>query len=881
MDKLIFALTDDAGNNVSVAGYELTPDRLARHIKAGSVTIDGDKLRGNDNFVIEAKRLKCSMVLRENDQQFKNAMLGLVNSPDRLLQDTMEVVSGSEMQKYSAFKLDSRGVSESFSLENLWGSDYVRHGEGQSWSYPAPYHQQGRMIFKSERMRQIIFAMCFNFFTTRTSGLTTIPGAGYYTGAGGTQISQENVTNTSNRGVKIGDYEFDIGFLNLCDFFAKGLMKTYVGDLGSAFMGYLEYIKPGLGTGLRTYVINKLNNMFSESHNLGSLFCGGFAPSGAFGKKDHKMYIGWLAVDKYLSEEIAINQQLQFYTYNLATDTYTGGVRYRDLPPAGMNDEHKPMYRIACFIESLIQYAWYDEIASEFVGNGFQPIGVDYSHLVVPSTKTSCMFLNNCMEAIVGVTDFRAHAGAPALVKYNFVLADSMVFKRNDMNVRILKPIRMLNNRCVCKIGSPKVMTRKLDDGDETNQSILVTEGGYPVVQLVPGNYYDTNVMIFIPAQRVFYLIDSQFYAGTIGSVPTMGSLTYRPKLMLDGFDYSRLSANPALKSYLISTGYVDTNWMFFDNIGVAEELLTYDNNSHMLPRTEIPVFDIDEGNETDNYGLYIYKDFFEKYYTKKRSSLTNIYVRMWVEPADGGQPYNIYTGILDYSTVKHDAGSLSFEATDAIGLLIENLQTLKDFVHFSQHDTQNGYGMTALDAAGVNIRDFIEGIVREPFPYNASLKNPAFTFPDVQGLENKVLDEVSAEDAFVAAVQMSKSVLYCDADGKIQIASFDVNEISNIADIDGHVISKSTSKSIDLEVFSIERVQQVAGWEMFAPDIAAFYNGIRNKYSDIVNIEIGGQHFPIKILDKVFIDNICYLVTEIEYNLSDGSGATSTSRRI
>ena len=42
-----------------------------------------------------------------------------------------------------------------------------------------------------------------------------------------------------------------------------------------------------------------------------------------------------------------------------------------------------------------------------------------------------------------------------------------------------------------------------------------------------------------------------------------------------------------------------------------------------------IPVFDLEDESQVDNYGLYIYRDYFQKYYTKSASNVTDILVQL------------------------------------------------------------------------------------------------------------------------------------------------------------------------------------------------------------------------------------------------------------
>lgn len=134
MDKILVSLTDGHGENFTYSDYEIKPEEIVKYIKAGSLSIDGDKLRGNDNFVIDAKRLKCSIVLPNNNKPFKNAILALLNDETKLIQDGMQV------NPVNAIGFNHDRAVQYMSLERMWGrnyyegDDYANNWVGQTWS---------------------------------------------------------------------------------------------------------------------------------------------------------------------------------------------------------------------------------------------------------------------------------------------------------------------------------------------------------------------------------------------------------------------------------------------------------------------------------------------------------------------------------------------------------------------------------------------------------------------------------------------------------------------------------------------------------------------------------------------------------------------------
>lgn len=876
MDKIFVSLTDKNGNNFTYNAHEIKPEEIVENIKAGSLSIDGDKLRGNDNFVIDAKRLKCSIVLPNNNEPFKDAILGLLNDKTLLMPDSMTV------NEVKSIRVNHDSVVNYMSLERMWGRNYYEdddsaNWEGQTWS--EDNQNSGKLILKSDisnnryDLLKIIHAICWNYFY---GGYDDHPGAMY--AEPGKTLNANQTLNYSARGFEVDGIKFDIGFLNLTDFIAKGMLAhmnrehsptEYPNDLshisyGNYFSDYLNTIHAGLGTAAAIYVHNKLSAKFDISHGLLDLFIPrrgrllGYYPNHV-----NVQPWAWQYLDEFLCEDSTqTTYGLTFYQYIGESETATSYFTYKTVSNTG-NSRLDRISRIAFFIESIMQYWWYKITQNELVAAGYQPRRLAYN------SNSSYVFLQNVMEAVAGLRRDRSGINTPAIIKYNFIHDYAI---EENYNINCLES-QQDNFGTILKIGAPKSLTITTAYDEEEEEDYAATDSGTKVIQILNNNEIEGS--LYTPVVRLFYLKRSEFYSSRAiiddteiaQNTPTALSIFQRDnRLFVDDFDYSKIAFNPQYKSWLTNTAYLDTNWLYFDNIGIVEfSVAGMPNNWNLAPRIEMPVFDMIDQSAHDNYGLYVYRDFFEKYYTKQPSNLMDIYVNVYVQVDNVST--NIYRGVVDFGSISYDDKSISFEATDAIGLLIENLKKLESFICFSQYN-EPGNDVRHLAMAGNNIKEVIESLVRNPFPYAGNLKNLEFTLPVEFGLENKVLTDLSAEDAFMAAIQLSKQLLYCDGDGKIQITSFNPAEIEQYSEIDGNILSRKFDKSIDHEVFSIETIKKIAGWELFAPAVANYYNSIRRRYTDILSLEVYGQETEIKILDKIWIDNVCYIVTEISYDL-------------
>jgi hypothetical protein len=363
----------------------------------------------------------------------------------------------------------------------------------------------------------------------------------------------------------------------------------------------------------------------------------------------------------------------------------------------------------------------------------------------------------------------------------------------------------------------------------------------------------DTNLgywNMYVPVERTFTLEESDYFESSGVSVN---------KFYLDNININEMLSTP--NNYLFATGFTETNWMYFDSIKCKERILLPNEDTFV---DSIPVFDIEDESQVDNYGLYIYRDYFQKYYTKSASNVTDILVQL----KDTSTNKVLFTGLIDFNTVKRTKKAITFEAIDAIGLLADNARKLNSIVHFSQFDT-GGDGTIAEKKAGTTLKQFAETLIRTPFPYEHSLASSSFDIGNNDGLENKLLDTIETDKALVMAIQCAKKLLYVDGTGKIQTDSV---LGGNTATIDGQIIAESISQNTDIDEIEFDQLKKVAGYDRFLPSIVSFYKSINYNYKERIDIEIHGQTSEIKLLDKIIYKSKEYFVMEKNINLSNGT---------
>jgi len=844
VDRLSIMLEDENGQSLTHNGYTIDSSKITSLVKNGDISIDEQSLSGLENFVIDARRAKCTITL-PNDALFTDAIKSVLTDKSRLLQDMMPTVSKM------CFIFDKNKLKSVTSDESIWGTGRSLT-TGHTWS---PENvDSGKLILKSRNFSRILYSMACNFPY----------GDNEYYGSNPAQwnnpvhtsypiLSNESDDTVgfkisgSSRGYRLFGIKYEIGFQNLVWFLARGLQIHfgYANDsshvsYGAYLKTYLNSIYTGMGDVIEDYLYTKtftgidaFGDDVTVHYTLEHLF------STAYSYDSPRQFIqgrAWKYVDDALCS-YSVND-LQFYL----PWSSSSPVDYESGYPAGASDgsyqDYLPSYRVSCrlanFIQSIIQFGWYDTVRTEHYNATYEP-------RYLYGTDKCYILFNRCIEPFIGWRVCPPQTTASPFSELNYNLFLTLGSATATTPVKFIAKNDITNKLMFGKI---QTLTQNTNVDDE-----VVTESGIPVVLTNPEDVPDDK--LFLPVRRRYSL--------RAGDIITQIAYPWNESrdFYLDNINYREIMCTFPSTNFIATTGFLDeTNWMYFDNVFVNETYIPDTQNATYYV-DNIPIYDADNEAEQDNYGLYIYRDFFQNYYTRSKSPFLNIYLRVRY-----GNNQAFY-GIIDFDSVSFNRSSISFEAVDATGVLIENLTRLGNLINFSQFD--NGDGKTADLRAGCLIKDAIETLVRYPLPYYTNFADYSFSLPDIQVLKNRLISEVSAQDALMVAIQLSRVLLYTNEQGKIEIATALDN--GDVATIDGKIVNSSYSQSIEGDIFSADKISKVADFASFAPEIATFYNSIRKRYRKTIILEIYNQVSEIKILDKITLDGLDYIVIKKNYD--------------
>lgn len=487
------------------------------------------------------------------------------------------------------------------------------------------------------------------------------------------------------------------------------------------------------------------------------------------------------------------------------------------------NTEDKKRFVFAAFLASIVKYDWYVSVKDDFFARNMDArlcIDDDFPMGAVPYIP-----FYRAMEVVR-----RKNSNRPSDSPYNIFLPWDGEILANRHQVGVL-PYRTNHRDFFGRaqretVGDDNIALNFLNEEDEAMYS---DEG------------------LFIPVQRKYKLQYSPF-----GSIPPNEQPV---ETVIDTLNYGNIIANID-DNFMCLTHYETTNWMFWDNIRVEETYAPYGGFTDMIPILR------------DGSGgiIHSHKDAFNKIYKSEHSDLMNICLQIRINNN------LIYTGWIDYTTIEISNGRLSFTSTDAIGVLIDNLDKLDEVIFFSQFD--KGGELIADKRAGHSIIDFINRMAKDPIPHKPSQWKSVHNLLDAQKhsiLNNKVLGDINPRDAVLIALQASQRVLYAKGDGSLaldEVSRDDEMPEEEIIVLDSkHIFEKGLSFGAYTEEFNEEHIVKLAGNQSVLEDIIRFFN--RNKSDTQKTLSITTTedfNKDIKLLDTVEIDGELWTVNEIEY---------------
>ena len=612
---------------------------------------------------------------------------------------------------------------------------------------------------------------------------------------------------------KIDNIEFNVTAYQLLAFFAKICLDSYgstnVSSLGQAKTATIDYFN-NMATGLGDTIEGYLNSVVLESDGIFTEYYN----------------FSYLYIPFYRSTNASINTM-----YGIINEImlFLGGVNFKVLMPGHTVAMDLPIgdsvdticRQAAIFFSSMLPYDKFYSIRSDLaLANGDDSsMRLDFH----PLKGVSYVPFYHSIEAV------RRYVGGV----YKNIFWDSELATQDIISVL---PDKLYGINDKIMLGKPQKMT-----SEET------TEQNIPVNLIIPNGLQEEfdNEDLFVPVSRSYYPKESPFF-NNISLIPYYG------EHIIDDVNVSEIYSEPN-DSFFYMTQYVNTNWMYFDNFECRE---SYSPNNGRVDN--IPVFFPNNQNLVDTFGSYIYDDYYQNYYTVEPSNLMDIVIEIYKNNT------KIYSGLVDFSSVKITRQTIEFSATDAVGLLIENLRKMNKVVTFSQFDKFNN--LAADTRAGSTIQDFLNTIIYQPFPYRPSHGFKSFNVfgTDNSFLRNKVLEEISTEDAFVAGIQSSKKLLRCDGNGVISIHDIDFDSASYTNILEENIVSTSYVQSIENDAFNPEKIKKIAGHSLYAPEISSKYLMFRNKIKNSINITVVGNN-NIKVLDKIKALNKFGIVVQVK----------------
>lgn len=746
---------------------------VSKLVPKDSLTIDGEKLAGIDDFTIDARRCKAEIRLLNTNQSQNQDIIDLLTDKTLLLED------GMETENVPAIFGSHQKALDMFSYERL----FYRHFEEitQTWEDTAI-----ALRVQSIPLRNIIY----NTFR-------------YNEGIGRANW----ISNVNNFSCMIAKTIMQAKNISDISDLTKSIVYDYYCERIPWFDGYVD---------LSDVVVQKLFNFvrYSSTETQTSIV------AAIYGLAESLFEIVTTMPALHISYVFYGNNSE--YWYNTTNETYTSTY---------LNNAERYIWVLADFFSSTILWSQYNSLILSYISN---------SHKEQRMSRSARDFNSGTV-----------FAGSNVDIYTPFYENKNVVFGGNQMNyiptnaessflrvfsaeyIKCCKKIQDNNMR----IGSTQTKT----DSEQTDSQIPIETVGEENLQ-----YWN----LYVPVERTFYHSPS--------AMCNLYLPNFQYRLYMDNIKINEMLSTP--NNYLFATGFTETNWMYFDSIKCKERVLRPDEDTFV---DNIPVFDLEDETQVDNYGLYIYRDYFQKYYTKSASNITDILVQL----KDTSTNKVLFTGLIDFNTVQRTKKEITFEAIDAIGLLVDNARKLNGIVHFSQFDT-GGDGTIAEKNAGTTLKQFAETLIRTPFPYSHSLASSSFDIGNNDGLENKLLDTIETDKALVMAIQCAKKLLYVDGTGKIKLGSV---LGANTATIDGQIITESISQNTDIDEIEFDQLKKVAGYDKFLPSIVSFYKSINYNYKERIDMEIYGQTSEIKLLDKIIYKSKVYFVMEKNINLNNG----------
>lgn len=725
-----------------------------------SLTIDGEKLAGIDDFTIDTRRCKAEIRLLNTNQSENQTIINSLTDTSRLLED------GMETENINCIVASHEMALDAFSYERL----FYRHFNDidETWTNGGT---SGVIRIQSTALRNIIYRTFCDGMIPTGSDIDRVKWINRFT-AMLNQMIRYNQVDPSN--------------------------PIYESTVKAFLIERIPWIADAHATTLANKLFTLLRYHYRSTVKLYDVI--------------EDIAVTWYGIFGNYASIYCIS----LYNDDVGTENIYGLSYYAEFT----NSKNRMAWIFADLISSIISWDDYNGLIRQYINNNY-----------------STSYIQRYVFAGVAVSyNWSEKAIYTPFYQNKYITSGGSYFSAKPPSQYYHTFDRCISTPLIkfCKANQRGLKIGKI----QTKTYAELTDSG---IEIEPDDANLGYWNMYVPVQRTFTLEKSEYFESS--GIPVN-------KFYLDNIKINEMLSTP--NNYLFATGFTETNWMYFDSIKCKERVLSPDEDTFV---DNIPVFDLEDESQVDNYGLYIYRDYFQKYYTKSASSITDILAQ--VKNASTGEI--LFTGLVDFDTVQISKKAITFEAIDAIGLLSDNAKKLNGIVHFSQFDT-GGDGTIAEKKAGTTLKQFAETLIKTPFPYQHSLASNSFDIGNNSGLENKLLDTIETDKAIVMAIQCAKKLLYVDGTGKIKIDS--ILE-ANVATIDGQIIEESISQNTDIDELEFDQLKKVAGYDKFLPSIVSFYKSINYNYKKRIDMKIYGQTSEIKLLDKIIYKSKVYFVME------------------
>lgn len=836
---------------------------LSSYIRSKDVSVDDETINGAYNLIFNERRLKAKVNLINTNPAFADTIKQVLLGAERL----RDFAARGNVENYSALVFDKEFARDALSNVFMWGPAWT--DETQLQTYSSDNLGYGFFFPKSKVMVETIFSILMNasYKTNNPENEFSLTGSGgsylMYDISGThfkhnkpkytVRFKEQEYDEENEEVIPAVDETFWCGLYNLMEFLARGLEIYYSEDVtpnnfcddthiqyGLLMEAYMDEILDGLGTEFSQFISdnwsgdittyckllmpvparNELVPIINNHKNWSMLFRGLKYKTMPSGQTNSVCYsiLPLRILDLYLCEKSEDAETNESETMQIFSSDGTAKCYYHLFSDSWQ-------LRLAAFLSSIIQAAWYKSEIDRFVSNSY-----DRTFLSSNPSYSNSMLWHQSRHTVYGTKDFNygAHCVGDIFVdtffrsRYNRMTENVL----RQTTIPCLKHITQSDPLENVYFGKVQVKTNYETEPETETEYIAHPTNPYP----------DTSV--FQPVRREYTLVGE-----------TLNMVT---QLYLDNIDLRDMSVDYINTFMLAPCMFENQNWLYFQNIVIKEYGCDYSNPADVY-YDPIPVFDVLNSALYD--GTFVYKDHFNTFFTSKPSTLINVMAILTLN----GQ--RIYSGLVDRATIIYNKKEISFGATDIIGLITENIKAIDGCIGWAQYSpSANNYN--AIPYCGTTLHGFMKFIMQNPV-YETFLNITTTTFN-----RNKILDDISTDSAFSLAIQvLMKLVRINHVSDTLEF--LDIDQDLTAYEIPTANILTADSTVVDnyLEKYNSDNLKSLAGFDSLIPIVTRFYNRLFTNDNETINLELYEHGISVNILDKIIVNGSNYIVLSKNYD--------------